>query len=212
MSRPQVTSEDSASTPGPPIPAMPGELGGPEQDAGGESTGTVVLAGLANFGIAVAKFIGGMISHSSAMMSEAAHSAADTITEILLFAALKRGNRAADDKHPFGYGRGTHFWAFLASLAPLALGAGLSFWQGVTTIINGEEQGSPLISYIVLAVSFVLEGTSWLKAVRQVRGAARQWQGSPGRYLPGETDTAGKAGPLEENPGASCPGFAPVGL
>src|SRR5439155_27160709 len=87
MSRPEVTSHDSASTPGPPIPAVQGERGGPEHDSGGESTGTVIVAGLANFGIAVAKFIGGMISHSSAMMSEAAHSVADTITEILLFVA-----------------------------------------------------------------------------------------------------------------------------
>ena len=40
-----------------------------------------------------------------------------------------------------------------------------------------------MISYIVLAVSFVLEGTSFLKAVRQVRGAARKWGVKPGAYL-----------------------------
>jgi cation diffusion facilitator family transporter len=212
MSRPEVTSQDSASTPGPPIPAVPGERGGPEHDSGGESTGTVIVAGLANFGIAIAKFVGGMISHSSAMLSEAAHSVADTITEILLFVALKRGNREADDKHPFGYGRETYFWAFLASLATFALGAGFSIWQGVTTIINGEEQGSPLVSYIVLAVSFVLEGTSWLKAVRQVRGAARKWQVTPGRYLQATTDTTVKAVTFEDTAALIGLVFAAIGL
>src|SRR3954471_12351227 len=69
-------------------------------ESGGESTGTVVVAGLANLGIAVAKLVGGLISHSSAMLSEAAHSLADTITEVLLFVALKRGNRAPDARHP----------------------------------------------------------------------------------------------------------------
>src|SRR5215213_8126425 len=175
MSAPGSPSEQSVVTPGPPAPPVPGDTGSPEEGSGGESTGTVILAGVANLGIAIAKLIGGLISHSSAMLSEAAHSMADTITEVLLFIALKRGNRPADDRHPFGYGRETYFWAFLASLATFALGAGFSIWQGVTTVLGGEEQGSPFVSYIVLAVSFVLEGASWLKAVRQVRGAARQW-------------------------------------
>jgi cation diffusion facilitator family transporter len=167
-------------------------------DSGGESTGTVIVAGLANLAIAVAKLIGGLISHSSAMLSEAAHSVADTVTEVFLFVALKRGNRPPDAKHPFGYGRETYFWAFLASLATFGLGAGFSIWQGVTTIIEGEEQGDPRISYIVLAVSFVLEGASWLKAVRQVRSAARKWDVTPGEYLSGTTDTTVKAVAFED--------------
>jgi cation diffusion facilitator family transporter len=203
MSQPRVTAEHSASTPGPPVPSADGGAGGdvgsPEHGSGGESTGTVVLAGAANLGIAIAKFVGGMISHSSAMLSEAAHSVADTITEVLLFVALKRGNRPADDKHPFGYGRETYFWAFLASLCTFVLGAGFSVWQGISTIVHGEEQGSPLVSYIILAVSFVLEGTSWLKAVRQVRGAARKWRVSPGRYLATTTDTTVKAVTFEDS-------------
>jgi cation diffusion facilitator family transporter len=199
MSQPRVTAEDSASTPGPPVPSTAGDVGAPEHDSGGESTGTVIVAGLANLGIAIAKFVGGMISHSSAMMSEAAHSLADTITEVLLFIALKRGGKPADEKHPFGYGRETYFWAFLASLATFALGAGFSIWQGISTILGGEEQGSPTISYIVLAVSFVLEGSSLLKAVKQVRGAARQWRVTPGQYLSRTTDTTVKAVTFEDS-------------
>jgi cation diffusion facilitator family transporter len=170
-----------------------------EGSSGGESTGTVILAGAVNLAIAAAKFVGGMISHSSAMLSESAHSVADTVTEVLLFVALKRGTKPPDARHPFGYGRETYFWAFLASLCTFVLGAGFSIWQGISTIIHGEEMGSPLVSYIVLAVSFVLEGTSWLKAVRQVRGAARKWQVSPGRYLSATTDTTVKAVTFEDS-------------
>src|SRR5215211_9034421 len=135
-----------------PEASEPAGKGGGE--SGGESTGTVVVAGLANLGIAIAKLIGGLISHSSAMLSEAAHSLADTITEVLLFIALKRGNRPPDARHPFGYGRETYFWAFLAALCTFGVGAGFSIYQGVTTILEGEEQGDPLVSYIILAVSF----------------------------------------------------------
>ncbi len=167
-------------------------------ESGGESTGTVVVAGLANLGIAVAKLVGGLISHSSAMLSEAAHSLADTITEVLLFIALKRGNRAPDARHPVGYGRETYSWALLACLATFTLGAGFSY-QGVTTIVAGEEQGDPLVAYVVLAVSFVLEGTSLLKALRQVRGSARRWGTTPRRYLAATTDTTVKAVTFEDS-------------
>jgi cation diffusion facilitator family transporter len=166
---------------------------------GGESTGTVILAGAVNLLIAAAKFVGGMISHSSAMLSESAHSVADTITEVLLFVALKRGNKAADDRHPFGYGRETYFWAFLASLATFVAGAGFSIYQGIETIISGESEGPPLISYIVLAVSFVLEGSSLLKAVKQVRGSAARFKTSSRRYLAATTDTTVKAVTFEDS-------------
>jgi divalent metal cation (Fe/Co/Zn/Cd) transporter len=70
-----------------------------------ESVGTVIVAGLANLAIAVAKAVAGLISGSAAMLSEAAHSVADTTTEVLLYTALRRGNRPADAVHPFGYGK-----------------------------------------------------------------------------------------------------------
>ncbi|WP_222194584.1 cation diffusion facilitator family transporter [Modestobacter italicus] len=186
------------------------EGGGSGGGSGGESTGTVVLAGAVNLAIAAAKLAGGLVSHSSAMLSEAAHSLADTVTEVLLFVALKRGNKAADARHPFGYGRETYFWAFLASLCTFAVGAGFSVYQGVETIREGEEQGSPTISYVVLAVSFVLEAGSLLKAVRQVRREARSRGISPRRYLRGTTDTTLKAVTFEDS--AALVGLVLAGL
>jgi cation diffusion facilitator family transporter len=179
--------------------AQAGAATKPDKGSGGESTGTVIVAGVANLAIAVAKLVGGMISHSSAMLSEAAHSLADTVTEVLLFIALKRGNREADAKHPFGYGRETYFWAFLAALCTFGVGAGFSIYQGVTTIIEREPEGSPTISYIILAVSFVLEGASWVKAVRQVRGAARERNIGSRQYLQHTTDTTVKAVTFEDS-------------
>ncbi|MCW2968205.1 MAG: Cation diffusion facilitator family transporter [Solirubrobacteraceae bacterium] len=168
------------------------------QESGSESAGTVIVAGLVNLGIAVAKLVGGLISHSSAMLSEAAHSFADTVTEVLLFVALRRGEKPPDEKHPFGYGRETYFWAFLASLMTFLVGAGFSIFQGVVTILTREPEGPPLISYIVLAVSFVLEGLSFRKAVTQVRGAAEKWGVSPKQYLARTTDTTVKAVTFED--------------
>jgi cation diffusion facilitator family transporter len=184
---------------------------GPEE-AGAESAGTVLLAGAANLLIAVAKLFGGLISHSSAMLSEAAHSLADTVTEVLLFVALKRGDAPPDEKHPFGYGRETYVWAFLASLATFVVGAGFSFFQGARTILGGEKLGDPLISYVVLAVSFVLESVSLRKAVRQVRASARRWRVTPGEYLAGTTDTTIKAVAFEDSAALVGLALAALGL
>jgi cation diffusion facilitator family transporter len=184
----------------------------PSGSSDGESTGTVVVAGVANLAIAVAKLIGGLISHSSAMLSEAAHSLADTVTEVLLFIALKRGNRPPDARHPFGYGRETYFWAFLAALCTFGVGAGFSVYQGVTTIIEREPEGSPTISYVILAVSFVLEGSSLLKAVRQVRGAARERNISARQYLRHTTDTTVKAVTFEDSAALAGLVLAALGL
>jgi cation diffusion facilitator family transporter len=180
------------------------------QESGGESAGTVIVAGLSNLAIAIAKLIGGMISHSSAMLSEGAHSVADTVTGVFLFVALKRGEKPADEKHPFGYGRETYFWAFIASMATFLVGAGFSFYQGISTIIERKPEGDPMISYIVLAVSFVLEGISFRKAVTQVRGAARKWGIKPSAYLNRTTDTTVKAVTFED--AAALVGLVLAGL
>jgi cation diffusion facilitator family transporter len=187
--------------------------GTPEHEAGGgESVGTVVVAGAVNLGIAVAKLFGGLISHSSAMMSEAAHSVADTVTEVLLFVALKRGTKPPDARHPFGYGRETYFWAFLASLATLVAGAGFSIAEGIRTIIAREPGGPPLVSFIVLAVSFVLEGISWFKALHQVRRAARRWDTTARTYLAATSDTTVKAVTFEDSAALVGLVLAAVGL
>lgn len=81
------------------------------KDAGAESALTVLVAGRANLLIAILKAIAGVLSGSGAMLSEAAHSVADTFTEILLLTALRRWDRPFDRRHPFGYGKERYFWS-----------------------------------------------------------------------------------------------------
>ncbi|MDT0551562.1 cation diffusion facilitator family transporter, partial [Streptomyces lonegramiae] len=108
---------------------------------------TVLVALAANLVIAAAKTTGGLISGSRAMLSEAAHSVADTVTEVMLLAALKRSGKPADEDHPLGYGPERYIWAMLASIATFVGGAVFSVYDGVHTLIAGEELGDPLISY-----------------------------------------------------------------
>jgi cation diffusion facilitator family transporter len=164
-----------------------------------ESLFTVLLAAGVNLAIAAAKAVGGVISGSSAMLSEAAHSLADTVTEVLLLTALRRSGRPADPRHPLGYGPERYFWAFLASVATFVGGAAFAIIDGVRTILNGEGRGSPLVSYIVLAVAFILEGTSLLRGLRQTSREARRWRAPLWTYLSLMPDTTVKAVVFEDS-------------
>ena len=173
----------------------------PEQDGedGNESVGTVILAGSANLAIAVAKLVAGLVSGSSAMLSEAAHSLADTITEVFLYVALVRGRQPADEQHPFGHGKESFVWAFIAALFTFVGGAGFSIYHGITAIVADEKSGDFLWSYVVLAISFVAEGTSFLRAQRQVAGESRRWGVTRSRFLRLTPDTTVKAVYFEDS-------------
>jgi cation diffusion facilitator family transporter len=140
----------------------------------GERTLTVVVAGAANLAVAVAKSVAGLMTGSAAMQAEAAHSIADTATEVFLFIAARRGSRAPDAEHPFGHGRETYLWAFVAALATFVAGAGFSVARGIDTLVSGEgpPEGGMLVSYLVLAFAFLLEGGSLRRALRQAHEEA----------------------------------------
>ncbi|WP_430479479.1 cation diffusion facilitator family transporter [Streptomyces sp. P11-1] len=166
---------------------------------GEESTFTVVVAALANLGIAVAKAVAGLISGSSAMLSEAAHSVADTVTEVMLLTALKRSGKPADEDHPLGYGPERYIWAMLASIATFVGGAVFAVYDGVHTLVAGEELGNPLVSYVVLGIAFLLEGFSLRTGVRQVRREAARLRVPDAYYLRHTPDTAVKAVVMEDS-------------
>jgi cation diffusion facilitator family transporter len=133
---------------------------------------TVLVALVMNAVIAVAKLLAGAVSGSSAMLAEGAHSVADTVNELFLLTSLRRSARPADASHPFGYGAERFFWALLAAIGIFVSGAVFSMYQAVTGLQGGSGGHAYLWSYVVLGVAFVAEGTSWVRAVVQLRREA----------------------------------------
>ncbi len=143
---------------------------------GGESTLTVLVAFGANLAIAVAKTVAAVLSGSASMAAEAAHSWADTGNEIFLLIADRRSSRRPDERHPLGYGREAYVWSLLAAVGLFVIGATISVWRGVDELLHGERGAEEYrIAYIVLALAFVLEGISWLQAMRQLRSEAKRF-------------------------------------
>jgi len=133
------------------------------------STRTLVIALLANLGIAASKFVAAAITGSSAMLTEGVHSVVDSTNQLLLMWGRHASRRAPDEFHPFGYGRELYFWSFIVAVLVFALGAGVSVYEGIIHIANPEEAVSPVIAYVVLVVAFTLEGWSTLEAYREFK-------------------------------------------
>jgi len=148
----------------------------PESDeSGGESTLTVIVAFFANLAIAVAKTVVALVTGSASMLAESSHSWADTGNQILLFIADRRGRRAPDASHPFGYGREAYVWSMFAALGLFTAGAAVSVWNGVTKLTEpAGEDVSYTWAYVVLGIAFILEGVSFTQAFRQTRREAHE--------------------------------------
>jgi len=143
------------------------------------STRTLVIALLANLGIAISKFAAAAITASSAMLTEGVHSVVDCTNQLLLMWGRRASKRPPDVFHPFGYGRELYFWSFVVAVLVFALGAGVSVYEGIIHITEPEEAVSPLIAYAVLVVAFFLEGWSTLEAYRdfnKAKGSLSWWQ------------------------------------
>lgn len=143
----------------------------------------IVAALLANVGIAIAKFVGFLVTGAASMMAEAIHSVADTSNQILLLIGDKRAEKAPDRTHQFGYARNIYFYGFIVALVIFLLGGVFSVGEGVNKIMHSlqgtEEGGNHLVAIIILVVALALESFSLATAVKEskkVKGDDSWWQ------------------------------------
>ena len=138
------------------------------------SSRTVIYAAIAgNLLVALTKFAAAIWTGSSAMLSEGIHSVVDTGNELLLLYGLRRAKIRPDRDHPLGYGREIYFWSFVVALLVFALGAGLSFYEGITHVMSPTPIRNPTANYVVLALSALFDGSTWWIALRNFKGDGR---------------------------------------
>lgn len=135
-------------------------------DGHGGSTKAILAAFLANMGIAVAKFIGFLITGSSSLMAEAIHSVADSSNQGLLFLGGKRAERPATALHPFGYGRSRYFWSFVVAIVLFSVGGLFALYEGYHKINHPEQISSPVVAFVILGLAVVFEGFALRTAAR----------------------------------------------
>ncbi len=142
-----------------------------DEETGGESMRTVVIALVANAGIAVAKGVAAAITGSSAMFAETVHSVADTGNEVLLLVSHRRGRNRAEPGR-ISRGREAYFWALLAAIGVFVVGSVIAIFQGIHELLDPEPATAFAVAYVVLGIALVLEGISFTQAARQLRAEA----------------------------------------
>jgi cation diffusion facilitator family transporter len=158
-----------------------------------------VIALLANIVIAIAKLIAGLASHSTGMLAESAHSAADAVNEIFLAVGLHRHGVPADAVHPGGHGRERFLWAFMAAISSFLIGGCLSIVLAISELQKHHVVAGGLAAWIVLAVSFAADGASWLQSMRQARAQAKEYGITVWRYILVSSDPVVRAVVFEDS-------------
>lgn len=102
-----------------------------------------------NMLLSVAKVLAGLIAHSSAMISDAVHSASDVFSTIIVIIGVHIAGKKSDQKHPYGHERlecvASVILADILLLTGLAIG-----YAGIKTIINGNYAELPIPGLLAL--------------------------------------------------------------
>jgi cation diffusion facilitator family transporter len=173
---------------------------------------SVIVALVANVAVAGAKLAAGIITGSSALLAEAAHSAADSVNEVLLGLSLRRAARPVDARHPFGYGGTRFLWAFLAAIFSFLIGGCVSMALAVQQFASNAGVGHYLIGWAVLAVAFAADGTSLSVSLAAARREAALWRQSTVSFLRHTSDPTLRALVVEDTAALVGVGLAAAGL
>ena len=131
------------------------------------STKIIIAALIGNALIAVTKFAAAAYTGSSAMLSEGVHSLVDTGNQMLLLFGLKQSRKPPDEDFPFGHGKEIYFWSFVVAILLFAVGAGVSFYEGVVRVVTPHPVENVFVNYIVLGFAMIFEGAAWYLAFKE---------------------------------------------
>jgi len=130
----------------------------------------VIAAFIGNFLVCVAKFAGFFVSGSGAMFSEAIHSFADTANQLLLVIGVRKSLKKPDKDFNYGYGKERFIWAMISACGIFFIGCGVTVYRGASSLMGPAEIHFSYWTIGILLASLVIESSTFLLAVRELRG------------------------------------------
>ncbi len=124
-----------------------------------DSSRTSVIAALVgNTIVAIAKFVAFFVTGSGAMLSEAIHTVADVMNQLLLLIGIEKSKRDPDEDFEYGYGQERFVWALMSAVGIFFLGCGVTMYHGVNSLLNPHPVTDLGWAVWVLVGALIIEG------------------------------------------------------
>ena len=120
------------------------------------------------------KFTAGILGRSSAMIADAVHSLADSLSDLIVFLSVRIGSRPTDGNHDYGYGKYETLATGIIGLILLGVGGAICY-EAIEKVIaasTGETLEQPRGIALAVAVISVLM-KEWV--FRNMHKVGKQW-------------------------------------
>ncbi|KAL7041353.1 hypothetical protein ACKWTF_000737 [Chironomus riparius] len=182
------------------------------------SSGRVVLTAVAinatNF---LFKSFAWFYTGSHSMFAECIHSLADTINQLILVYGIHKSTQIANPDHPYGYSNMRYVSSLISGVGIFCVGTGLSFYHGITGLLNPTPIEDFYWAFFILGGSLVSEGATLLVAINSIREGAKKMGTSFHDYVVNSCDpsvnvvlTEDAAAVLSVGVTAACMGLSTV--
>lgn len=106
---------------------------------------------IGNLALAVIKIVFGLMLNSISLLADAAHTASDVITSIVVLLGFKFSSSPADKKHPHGHGRAEFIATLLISAMLVVVGIEFGISSYNRLLENTAVNGSYIVALVMVA-------------------------------------------------------------
>eukprot|EP00050_Salpingoeca_kvevrii_P016685 m.57643 g.57643 ORF g.57643 m.57643 type:complete len:534 (+) comp7093_c0_seq2:349-1950(+) len=156
---------------------------GADESSAATGSASVSAAMTANAAICVLKTGAFLVSGSGSMLSEAVHSAADTMNQGLMAFGISRAQKRPTTGQPYGFGHEVYIWSLISGVGSFFLGCGVAMVHGFHALLEPEPLGSIGLAVGVLGLAGVIESYSLSVALREIRKESQRLGVSVREYL-----------------------------
>lgn len=109
-----------------------------------------------NILLTIIKAIGGALSGSRALLADAAHSASDVLSSVVILFAVKIANKPPDEEHPYGHGKAENIASIIVAILLIVIGVEISI--SAIKIFSGSTPNAPTtLALYILVISITLK-------------------------------------------------------
>ena len=113
-----------------------------------------IISIIANTFLAIFKLLAGIFAHSSAMISDAIHSASDVFSSFVVIIGIKLSSKEPDKEHPYGHERLECVAAMILAVILFITGSGI-FYNALKNILNGTYNNITIPGVLALIAAIV---------------------------------------------------------